>query len=77
MSTTLCRIGTLGAALSRNFTWTSTTQLSCYFDDEVHIKNPTHQCVEVSINEGRIFTDDCTRRVNASRAPLIDDFYPK
>lgn len=77
ISATRCRIGTLGAPLTRNITWTTSTQLSCFFDDEVHIYNPTHQCVEVSINEGRSFTNDCTRRLNGTRAPLIYDFNPK
>jgi len=77
MTSTRCRIGTLGAPLTQNITWTNSSQLSCFFDDEVHITNPLHQCVEVSINEGRTFTTDCTQRLNSSRAPLIYDFAPK
>lgn len=31
----------------------------------------------MSINEGRTFTTDCTRRLDGTRAPLIYDFSPK
>ena len=54
-----CRLGSLGAPLSTNLTWTAPSQLACHFAGPVHLQTPELHCVEVSFNGGRSYTTDC------------------
>lgn len=67
LSAVRCRLGVLGAELSKNLTWSGSSQLACHFQVPLHAEQPQlqshpnyHQCVEVSLNGGRSYTSACS-----------------
>ena len=79
-----CRLGTLGAPLGYNLTWSGSSQLACHFEEPLHAQQSQHSshpnyhhCVEVSINAGRLYSSACSKVLGSTRAPIVKDFEPK